>query len=368
MSKRLRGIVFKIHGWVGAQLFLVLFVILSSGTLATLGHEIDWLLRPDMRAAASDQPILWQTAYDSVQAAFPDHDINSLHAPVGAGFAMEVLTTAQSGAYVRVYVDPGSGRVQGSHGWITAQRFLRNLHMNLYLNTVGIYLVSGFGFVLLVSLVTGLISYKRFWRGFFIRPRWRDGRTLVGDLHRLGGVWSLWFLMLIAVTGAWYFIEAAVDYKWERKPPEIPVQRLAAADARMISIEAMTAAARGAWPDFTIRYIVLPTTLDAPVTIGGQAGAVLVRDRGNLVYVHPVSAQVLRIKDAAEVPVIERWIDTADPLHFGDFGGLAGKLTWFVFGLILSFLSFSGFWLMLRRARQGATPHRPVARPAALTP
>jgi uncharacterized iron-regulated membrane protein len=360
MTKSARYFLFRIHSWIGAQLFLVLFFILLTGTLATVSNEIDWLLNPQMRAASHEGPLPWQTIHDRVQAAYPDHDITGLSAPLQPGFAAEVLTISPDGAFVRVYADPATGTVQGSHGWITVQRFLRNLHMNMNLDSIGIYLVTMFGFVLLASLFTGLVTYKRFWRGFLRRPRLGEPRRLMGDLHRLGGVWSIWFVALIGLTGVWYLVEDAADYGWERKAPEVPK----ATGVEMIRIDEAVRRVEQAWPDFRIRYINLPSSLSSPITFGGQGSAWLVRHRGNLVYVHPVTGDILRIKDATRVPAIERWIDTSDPLHFGDFGGLATKLVWFLFGCVLSFLAFSGFWLMLRRLR--STAIQPPARATAV--
>ncbi len=57
----------------------------------------------------------------------------------------------------------------------------------------GWYLVSLLGLPMLASLVTGLVVYKRFWKGFF-RPRLRisqGARIFWGDFHRLSGIWSI---------------------------------------------------------------------------------------------------------------------------------------------------------------------------------
>jgi len=364
MAKAARPLWFRVHSWLGAKLFLLLFVILSTGTLATLSNEIDWLLNPQMRAAPTEDPVAWQTVHDQVRAARPDSEITWMQAPIAPYFAIEVQTVDPTGAIERIYVDPATGTVQGSHGWITVQRFLRNLHMSLFLPQYGILVVGFFGFLLLGSLVSGLVVYKKFWRGFLKRPRLGNPRRLMGDLHRLFGLWSLWFILFIGVTGAWYFIEDAMDYAWERDPPAVAEPTPAQARRDWISVADVEAIVRREWPTFRIDYINLPQRPTRPVTVGGHAEALLVRSRANLIYIHPISGDVLRVKRGTEIPLTERWVDTADELHFGTFGGLPTKIVWFLFGLMLSFLSFSGFWLLLQRARRGASrPARPHAFP-----
>ena len=82
---------------------------------------------------------------------------------------------------------------------------MAQLHAYLLIPTWGYAIVCSFAFFLLASLVTGLITYRKFWRGFFRKPRRRNLRTLMGDLHRLGGLWSIWFLVIMIDTGLWYF-------------------------------------------------------------------------------------------------------------------------------------------------------------------
>ena len=44
-------LLFRLLGWIGLNLGLLLFFVCFSGTVATLSHEIDWLLNPAIRAA-----------------------------------------------------------------------------------------------------------------------------------------------------------------------------------------------------------------------------------------------------------------------------------------------------------------------------
>ena len=72
----------------------------------------------------------------------------------------------------------------------------------------GVPLVAALSLPLLITLTSSLFIYKRWWRGFFSWPRGDRPRRLWGDLHRLLGVWSLWFIALIAATGGWYLVES----------------------------------------------------------------------------------------------------------------------------------------------------------------
>jgi hypothetical protein len=55
-----------------------------------------------------------------------------------------------------------------------------------------------------------------------------------------------------------------------------------------------------------------------------------------------VSGRLLGLRVAHRMPATERWVHTADPLHFGNFAGLTGKLLWFGFGVMLTGLAVSG--------------------------
>ena len=54
---------------------------------------------------------------------------------------------------------------------------------------------------------------------------------------------------------------------------------------------------------------------------------------------------------AAELSPAARWVDMADPLHFGDFAGWPVKLLWVFLGLAPAGFVFTGLWLWRDRRR-----------------
>ena len=204
-----RRIWFDLHSWVGLKLSLLMAFVCLTGTLAVFSHEIDWLLHPEMRVAPSDESASWGGMLSAVRARHPDWKVSRIEAPWGKRFAAAASVQTPEGRLRFVWIDPHRGVVTGDTGWFNTQRFLRNTHRHLMLPTAwGVPIVSSLAIALLVTLASSFVIYKRWWRGFFSWPRVERRRRFWGDLHRLAGVWSLWFVLLIALTGAWYLVES----------------------------------------------------------------------------------------------------------------------------------------------------------------
>lgn len=352
-----------VHQWVGLKLAILMSFICLTGTLAVVSKEIDWLLQPSLRVAPSSvtgEPNWERMAANA--AAYPGvAQVQSINRPEAGAFAARAMIVWQDKRFGFLHLHPTTGKVQGEGPWVGAQRVLRNLHRHLNLpGWIGIPLVTSLSFLLLVTLATSFVVYKKWWRGFLKAPRKRDARTWWGDFHRLAGVWTLWFVALIAATGIWYFVEelgARADvprYKdapaWSGDLPE--------AGAR---IAAALAAVRKADPHLRIEYVGFPTEKSGAFVFGGQKTAVLVRPRANAVWVEAGTGKVLAKFDGTQLDVHQRISEMADPLHFGYFGGYWTKAIWFLFGGLLTALSVSGmaiYALRIGREIKQATPFR----------
>jgi uncharacterized iron-regulated membrane protein len=359
---------FALHSALGMTTGLVLFVIVLSGAIATLGDEIEWLVHPELRVSPAAERASWGEIVAAAEAAGEGYVGVSAWGPEAPYLPAQVYVQPPAGEFRKIYVDPFSGSVLGDSGYRTIQWFFRHVHMRFLLPDHGILIVGFFGMTLLVSTVTGVLTFKKWWRGAFRLRLGKGHRVFWGDFHRLSGIWSLWFLVLISVTGIWYGVEELIHdaggtlvYPPFPEVAEVPAQ--AASHAR-VSIDVAVAAAQAALPGLETGAVRLSTQPRAPIVVHGVTGEVLVRDRANAVFVNPHDGSVMQIWSAAEAGPARRWVHTVDPLHFGSFGGLTTKLVWTFFGLLISAQILAGSWMWLRRARTearraGAAPGRP---------
>lgn len=222
MSKKSRSkLWFLVHSWLALPIWFFVLIVCVTGTLAVVSQEIVWLANPDIRASKpSDdaQPLSFDQVIAAIKRDEPKAIVQSIIRPDESHFALSVGLSYPDGRSVDVYANPYTGAIQGISPSFNFQQFTRALHgwwlvpfTNGY--SWGWYLVSALGLPLLASLVTGLVVYKRFWKGF-LRPtlRIRHGaRIFWGDFHRLSGIWSIWFIAVISITGTWFLIEAALS-------------------------------------------------------------------------------------------------------------------------------------------------------------
>ncbi|MGB9088005.1 MAG: PepSY domain-containing protein, partial [Pseudomonas farsensis] len=181
---------FLVHSWLALPIWFFVLIVCFTGMLAVVSQEIVWLANPDVRASKPDdagERLSFQQVYDAMQKAEPDTSVRFISQPDGSHFALQASVTRADGTSALLYVNPYTGAIQGQRPDFDFEAFTRALHgwwlvpfTNGY--SWGWYLVSLLGLPMLASLVTGLVVYKKFWRGFFKPVRTGHGsRIFWGD-------------------------------------------------------------------------------------------------------------------------------------------------------------------------------------------
>jgi uncharacterized iron-regulated membrane protein len=157
---------------------------------------------------------------------------------------------------------------------------------------------------------------------------------------------------VIGTTSIWYFVERAAP-AIETAPPETDTRfYLPAPDAARVG--RWVEAARRRFPGISVTFVQMPYGETDPAVVQGQWRAWLVRERTDAVFIDPATDTVVGERRAERMGAAERWVHTADPLHFGNFGGLATKLIWVLFGLILTGLCATGVIIFAKRTAHAA--------------
>ncbi|WP_263143562.1 PepSY domain-containing protein [Pseudomonas sp. RIT-PI-AD] len=380
MSKKSRSkIWFLVHGWLALPIWVFALLVCLTGTLAVVSQEIVWLATPQIRASApSDdaQPLSYQRILQALAEQEPTMVVESLRKPEESHFALSASVTYPDARSAVLYVDPYTGRIQGSAPDFDFRGFTRALHGWWLVPFThgfswGWYMVCLLGPLMLASLVTGLVVYKRFWRGFLTpRLRFNQGaRIFWGDFHRLAGIWSIWFIAVISITGTWFLLRAILsDLELSVTPIEAPVVNAREAvptsatgdGVARLDLDQATKLAEQAIPGLEVSYIGMPENAYDVLHVGGRDWYPLMYQSASL---DPYSGRVMNTYLKGDRPLADFIIDSMYPLHYGDFGGLAVKLIWFFFGLLLSLMVLSGLLIWTKRTALATAKPFKKARP-----
>ncbi len=365
---------FNWHGWAGFSVWILLSFVLVTGTLATVSIEIDWLFNPAMRNIG-DMPdrLDWGAVFDNGEAAFPDDTIGAVLAPVTGFVNVQAIAINKQGKRFRIFFDPVTNDVVGTGRWLNWQRLFRQTHRHLMLPVQwGVTIVGMLAIPLFISFFTGFVIYRRWWQGFFKFPcnhehvskklLIKQAHSYWGAMHRWLGVWSLWFILLMAVTGAWYLAERWGLAACYPELPKVTTDYKVKLTGDMLN--KLIDSADQIYPDLDIKLIRRHEKNDKLVLFQGQAEAVLVRDRANQLVFNYATGEMIDKQRGTDISMHLRISEAADPLHFGILGGTATRYIWFVFGVMLSTLSLSGVFLYGLRLMRFASSLR--AKPAKL--
>ena len=373
MPAPVRPLLRKIHLWLGLTLGLPFLVLAVTGSALVFYIELDKLLHPSIQVETSrpapdwSSPV-WDRALASGRALVPG----------GTGkWSFEV--TGKPGSIPARYYPPAAGH--GGHGadplmvWFTpdGRQVLRNarwgdylmtfvydIHRNLLAGDTGNYVVGWIGVAALFLLLTGLMVWwpRGSWRkALAYKPHASTSRRLY-DLHKLVGLWSLLFLLILSATGALLALPAEKTWLLARiVAPVVPVPSpvSTASVGQQVPVATALAAAHRALPDARMAWIDVPGPGDGVFRIRAQApGDPTDRFPYSFVFIDQYSGTVLAVHDirnGTASTIISNWIR---PLHDASVGGLATRILGVAVGLAPLILFVTGLlrWNKRRAARR----------------
>ncbi len=364
MKKLNKRFWFQIHGWASLPIWIVFCLVCLTGTIAVFSHELTWLTNPAARAdnpdnlAEKSMPELIAI----VEQAYPTAKVTTAMA-FEPYLVRAIIFTDSDKPQAIAYVNQFTGQIQEVNNGITFINFMRSLHAWLlfpwqHSYSVGYYLVCSMAIAMLIALISGLIIYKKFWRAY-LKPQVRfDKRKkiILGDLHRTAGAWSIWFLLLMSVTGLWYLVQAVLwhtDVEIDPNPPaikEIPAATIdGSVPQRNYSLADALRITKQQFPDFKSTYVMPPEHARDSYKFYGEGNFIFYDQYSYGVAVDPWSGEIIHTRSPQNMNALQTLSHIANPLHYGTIGGIWTKVIWFIFGVLLTCMSITGFWMWSER-------------------
>lgn len=367
-SQRTLNRLFVLHSWAGIVTGLLLFIVCFSGSVVVFKNEIDLWANPSLaQLPRSDKPASLDAVMVQLQTRYPGATVETIALPDAVNpsyFAFVRERGAPANTRTKVALRSDTGTVVGPVDSQLGQ-YLRMLHVFLFFGPR--WIVGFLGAAMLVLIATGIVIHRKILAELFTQRWGRSFRVVMSDLHKSAGIWGLGFHILIATTGAWMGLAPLFEqgYKYvttatssaDATKPVKPARKAsgdAAEPVQMRSLDALYATAQQAVPELEARYVSMrrwgTDTAEASFT-GNLDGHLASTARVDINAATGVPKKVHDPRTAGFWSLVNGLME---PLHFGDFGGLALKWLYFILGMTPAFLSISGtlIWLDARQQRR----------------
>ena len=200
-------LVWRWHFYAGLIVAPFIFILSVSGLVYLFNDEINDVFQADKRFVerpAASLPL--SRIAEAAVAAHPGGRITRIDTPPSPDRSIEVFVSRATGEPIRVFIDPGTGVVLGSHNYYrTVIGIADQLHGSLFLGDFGDAIVELAACWSIILIITGI--YLWWPRGELsvsraLFPRWRmGGRAFWRSLHASVGLWTAALAIFLILTG-----------------------------------------------------------------------------------------------------------------------------------------------------------------------
>ncbi len=381
MNLRNYNIYFHTHTISGIIITAVLFVIFFAGSFSFFKNEIAAWQKNTPNNAAIQRSLDYNRIADTVEKKYNLYGREvSLYAPphsrmigVYVGESKDTVNNKAEGGFF--YLDPVDFSTRNYEQSYGLSEFLYRLHFLAQVNDIadfgfplGYYIAGGIAFVFLFALFTGLlVHWQKIVSNFYVFRPWEKLKTVWTDLHTALGVITFPFLFVFAVTGTYFlisyplFTRPTIAMQYEGKEDSLFAElgygshelAMKNAVASRPDLNHLVDSAYATWNGAIVNHVEVLNYGDASmqVHIGGMMPASKkFNSSGELVF-DAASGAVIKNKDPLTPSSYSEVVDNAVyVLHFGDYGGYATKILYFLLGICSCFVIISGvlIWLVAR--------------------
>jgi uncharacterized iron-regulated membrane protein len=332
--------VYQFHKYSGLVAGLFILVMGLTGSILIFHEALEELEYRKEWTLQNNQAVSIDNALKNVIEKFPGWDIR-LQRFSSSPTNTLIFQLRRPESRLIIFVHPSQGNIIK----VMDQRdskvyWILKLHYSLHSGIIGESLILLVGLTFILSLVTGLIVYRKAlldiltFRTRFLKKK---KRSLVSSLHRYVGVWALVFNLLIVLTGTVISFEI-VKSGLKNKSSITSFPNTPKID---ISVDLILKKLHVKQPNFDPSYIRFPTLTGNPIIIAGKVTneAILYSKFYNTVNVNPVSGEMSKLQITKSLSSLVRGI------HFVEYGNIWIKFFFCLVGISGPILSISGYLL-----------------------
>jgi len=354
---------FRWHGYLGIGSGLFFLLLGISGSLLIFRHDLDRLMNPNIYHRPAQGPIISaDSAYRVVAEAFPDLAKIVLHDfPLSSNEPYEFMLYRQvhrpyDNHLGFAFVDSHSGVIirQGNYEELGGSffRWIYNLHYSFLLGPIGQAAVAIVGILLLLTILSGLVVYRKYLFKVFLFqvPLQKNGRRRLSSLHRILGVWSAFFNLLLLITGIWMNIPA-FQQVFSSKVTIYPQGSYLA----KVNLDGLLAYCKIAAPGFEPIAINIPKENDGDILVRGHLPTTdfcLFNGKASHFAFNPITGVCRDKLDIDQADFSKKISWAVYQLHIGAFGGYFLRFIYALIGLTPAILTLTGGYLWYKRKKK----------------
>lgn len=360
--RKFTKLAFKLHGWLGLAggFFFLLFGL--TGSMLLFRHELDRAFNPEVhRLVPGDRQVSADSMYRMINRTHPNLKKIVLHDfPVDRYDSYEFMVYKNRQQVTENYlyyvaVNPYTGKIirEGNYQDIGPSffRWLYSFHYSLQLGIPGELFSAIIGLVMLLSLVSGLIVYrKHLWDALRFKAglNFKNGRTAISSLHRIVGVWAMLSTAVFFFTGFWMNKEHFAPSEWKLNPPHQNIEV-------KVDIDTLVKRSQKIVPGFLPIAVNIPSTPGQDVVVRGRMPTTsffLLQGKASGISFDPVTGVMKKVSDIDKQDFDTRFDAEVYSLHIGSYGGIPIRCLYVILGLLPGILSVTGAILWFKRTRK----------------
>ena len=351
-----KGFIFYIHSIAGLVSGLFILLMSLSGAALVFHQELDAVQLPIV-TADQNKILTVDSYYNNIQKQYPHAQISNCVLPENNNqpFSFFIYDSSyKNGAKVmEVFLHPQTAAILKTRGGSDDARnnfmsWLAKFHNSFHLGKTGEWLLGFFALVFLLSIITGLILFRKNVLAVLLFKKAVFKRN---NLHQLIGVYALVFNLMIGVTGYWmqrYVFKKEFYSSGNYTPVLKPSQALP------FKFDSAYTAVQKQYPNFTGSVIYFAQSKKGKTAVYGSRSSnsfIHSKKFADVIFLDSTGS-ISKTRFINEIDANDRYDIINSQLHMGKFGGTGVKIIYFLFGLASGLLSITGFLLWLKRKKR----------------